>query len=186
MSLDQIGQAPNEASALGGRHLSPGAVLGIKGTASCGDCLIDIRSGSLDNLGEHFAGCGIDGIECLRSVDPLPIDEQLAGRDFCFRRRNHRVPIATALSQLCVCEGEASLTTAGGTPALHQTYFAVNVAGRFSTYAARPSLASSLWNRICWFSRSTARADSIGISQPVCTARLMRPTAFAALLGGVN
>ena len=38
----------------------------------------------------------------------------------------------------------------------------------------------------CWFSRSTASADSIGISQPVCTARLIRPTAFAALFGGQN
>src|ERR1039457_3347983 len=66
------------------------------------------------------------------------------------------------------------------------SHLAVNTAGRFSTYAASPSFASSLWNRICWFSRSTANADSMGISHPVCTARLMRPTAFAALLGGVN
>src|SRR3984893_16300444 len=28
-------------------------------------------------------------------------------------------------------------------------YFALNVAGRFSTYAAKPSLASSLWNSSC-------------------------------------
>src|SRR5271155_5154496 len=65
-------------------------------------------------------------------------------------------------------------------------YFALKTAGRFSTYAAKPSFASSLWNRICWFSRSTASADSIGISHPVCTARLIRPTALAALFGGQN
>src|SRR5262249_37885363 len=69
---------------------------------------------------------------------------------------------------------------------LQSSYFALNVAGRFSTYAFRPSLASSLANRRCCSSRSTASADSSGISQPVCTERLMLPTAFAALLGGVN
>src|SRR5262249_27349045 len=41
-------------------------------------------------------------------------------------------------------------------------YFAVKVAGRLSTYAARPSLASSDWKSSCWFSRSIASADSIG------------------------
>src|SRR5207253_3332060 len=65
-------------------------------------------------------------------------------------------------------------------------HFAVNVAGRLSTYAARPSFASSLWKSSCWFSRSMASADSIGTSHPLCTARLMRPTALAALFGGVN
>ena len=32
---------------------------------------------------------------------------------------------------------------------LLRNYFPLNVAGRFSTYALRPSLASSLWNRSC-------------------------------------
>src|SRR5207253_6438503 len=65
-------------------------------------------------------------------------------------------------------------------------HFAVNVAGRLSIYEEMPSLASSLWKRICWTSRSSANPDSRGISHPLCTARLMRPTAFAALFGGQN
>src|SRR6185369_12304264 len=40
-----------------------------------------------------------------------------------------------------------SSRSAGILPALH--YFALKTAGRFSTYAARPSLASSLWKSNC-------------------------------------
>src|SRR5437764_703419 len=59
-------------------------------------------------------------------------------------------------------------------------------ATRFSTLAAMPSFASSLWNSCCCSSRSSASADSKGISAPVCTDRLIRPTAFDALWGGQN
>src|SRR5262249_8076108 len=55
---------------------------------------------------------------------------------------------------------------------------------RLSTKAVSPSLASSLWNSCCCSSRSTASALSNGISTPLCTDRLMRPTALAARLGG--
>ena len=49
-----------------------------------------------------------------------------------------------------------------------------------------PSLASSLWKSCCWSSRSTASPVSKGISAPVCTDLLIRPTAFDAFAGGVN
>src|SRR5204863_3153739 len=62
----------------------------------------------------------------------------------------------------------------------------LNSATRFSTYAAMPSLASSDWNSCCCRSRSSVRPDSNGTSAPDCTARLIRPTAFQALRGGVN
>src|SRR5436190_1042315 len=62
----------------------------------------------------------------------------------------------------------------------------LNSAMRFSTLAAIPSFASSLWNNCCCSSRSSARAVSKGISAPVWTDRLMRPTAFDALCGGQN
>src|SRR5207247_6543951 len=68
----------------------------------------------------------------------------------------------------------ASLRLDGrGRPSPHEHYLALNSAGRFSTYAARPSFASSLWKSNFWFSRSRASAASNGISQPVCTARLL-------------
>src|SRR5207302_9007842 len=59
-------------------------------------------------------------------------------------------------------------------------------APRFSTYAAMPSLASSDWNRCCCSSRSSVKPDSNGTSAPDWTDRLIRPTAFEALWGGVN
>src|SRR5439155_1565402 len=62
----------------------------------------------------------------------------------------------------------------------------LNSAIRFSTLAAIPSFASSLWNSCCCSSRSRASADSKGISAPVCTDRLMSPTALDALWGGQN
>src|SRR5690349_20882645 len=62
----------------------------------------------------------------------------------------------------------------------------LNSAMRFSTLAAIPSFASSLWNSCCCSSRSSASAVSKGISAPVWTDRLMRPTAFDALCGGQN
>src|SRR4051812_18289563 len=52
-------------------------------------------------------------------------------------------------------------------------HFPENFAVLFSTYEAIPSLASSLVNRRCCNSRSSASPDSIGSSQPVCTARLI-------------
>src|SRR3954466_8112886 len=63
-------------------------------------------------------------------------------------------------------------------------YFPANCGLRFWLYAARPSFASSLWKSCCCSSRSIPRADSNGISQPLCTERLIRPTARAALFGG--
>src|SRR5439155_26701382 len=72
--------------------------------------------------------------------------------------------------------------TAGYSPPLH--YFPANCGFLFALYAPRPSFASSLWKSCCCSSRSTASALSSGISQPVCTARLILPTAFAALFGG--
>src|SRR5205807_8081090 len=62
----------------------------------------------------------------------------------------------------------------------------LNSATRFSTYAAMPSFASSDWNSCCCSSRSSVRPDSNGTSAPDWTARLIRPTAFDALWGGVN
>src|SRR5215469_13454651 len=82
--------------------------------------------------------------------------------------------------------GFGSARAKGAHASRTMVYFALNSAGRFSTYAASPSFASSLWKSNCWFSRSTASADSSGISQPVCTERLIRPTALAALFGGQN
>src|SRR5688572_32988943 len=63
-------------------------------------------------------------------------------------------------------------------------YRPAKLAFRFWLYAPSPSFASSLWKSCCCSSRSSASADSNGISAPLCTERLMRPTAFAALFGG--
>src|SRR2546422_11333115 len=49
-----------------------------------------------------------------------------------------------------------------------------------------PSFASSLWNSCCCSSRSSVSPLSNGTSAPDCTARLIRPTALEALLGGQN
>src|SRR5262249_13401781 len=65
-------------------------------------------------------------------------------------------------------------------------YLPVNLAGRFSTYAVSPSFASSLWKSCCCSSRSMASASLNETSSPDWTERLMRPTAFDALLGGTN
>src|SRR5205807_6694375 len=62
----------------------------------------------------------------------------------------------------------------------------LNSATRFSTYAAMPSFASSLWNSCCCSSRSSVSPLSNGTSAPDCTARLIKPTALEALLGGQN
>src|SRR5881394_116838 len=63
-------------------------------------------------------------------------------------------------------------------------YFPANAGLRFWLYAPSPSFASSLWKSCCCSSRSIASALSSGTSHPLCTERLMRPTAFAALFGG--
>src|SRR5215472_2514126 len=62
----------------------------------------------------------------------------------------------------------------------------VNLAIFLSTYELRPSFASLLWKSSCCSSRSMASASENGTSAPDCTARLMLPTAFAALFGVVN
>src|SRR5450759_2837816 len=66
------------------------------------------------------------------------------------------------------------------------SYFPVNLGVRFSTLAARPSLASLDLKSSDWSSRSSASADSMGSSEPVWTDRLMWPTAIAALAGEQN
>src|SRR5437899_6027998 len=63
-------------------------------------------------------------------------------------------------------------------------YFPANCGFLFALYAPSPSFASSLWKSCCCSSRSTASALSSGISHPVCTERLILPTALAALFGG--
>src|SRR5256714_6591754 len=162
--FDKIGELPDQSSAFAGGKLTPCAARIFEGLPGGGYCAIHVIGGSLSNLREHFCRGRIDGIEHLRSLEPLPVNQQATRLDLHFARCEH-----------------SSSSTRDCLP-----HFALKFAGRFSTYAARPSLASSLWNKSCWFSRSTARADSIGISHPVCTARLMRPTAFAALFGGQN
>src|SRR2546430_2026016 len=111
------------------------------------------------------------------------------------RRPHGRVDLRLArLGHLCqpLLRGGIGETVAlGGAPpfvpdqqvSLHRP---LNSPTRFSTLAAMPSFASSLWNSCCCNSRSRARADSKGISAPVCTDRLIRPTALEALCGGQN
>src|SRR5436190_9549759 len=65
-------------------------------------------------------------------------------------------------------------------------YLPLNCGFLFPTYASMPSFASSDWKSCCWSSRSSASADSNGISAPVWTLRLILPTAAEALLGDVN
>src|SRR5581483_3033748 len=168
--LDQIGQLPDQAPALTGRHLAPGARPVLKRFARRLHRAIHVRRRRFCHFSQNLAGRWIESLESFRTLNPFPVDQQTARLDSCFCR-NH-------------VHSHFNHGAAGASPMAH--YFAVNVAGRFSTYAARPSLASSLWNSSCWFSRSTASADSMGISHPVCTARLIRPTAFAALFGGQN
>src|SRR5437764_3363066 len=70
--------------------------------------------------------------------------------------------------------------------AVETGYSAVNSATRLSLKAAMPSRASALWNSCCCSSRSRAWPEASGSSAPDCTARLIRPTARAALCGGQN
>src|ERR1022692_1236012 len=46
------------------------------------DRTVDVRCRSLRDVRQHFAGGGIDGVEHLRAIDPLAVNQQPAGRDF--------------------------------------------------------------------------------------------------------
>ena len=49
-----------------------------------------------------------------------------------------------------------------------------------------PSLASPLWKELLLQLALEGQRGLEGISEPLCTARLIRPTAFDALFGGQN
>src|SRR5215472_2653829 len=174
--LNKVGKFPHQPPAFAGRHFPPSPRAIFERLAGGLDCSVNVPGRRVDHSGQHLAGCGIDCLERFRSFQPLAVDQHPSRLDFCLCCDHVSCSLTTALAALLRTSQQV----------WSMLYLAVNVAGRFSTYAAKPSLASSLWNSNCWFSRSSANADSIGISHPDCTARLILPTALAALLGGQN
>ena len=75
MVLDQVGELPQYASALGGRHAGPRALVESPSRSAHG--AIDIFGFGLGHVGDHVAGGGVIDGESLAGGrrDKTPIDE---------------------------------------------------------------------------------------------------------------
>ena len=93
--LDQVGKFPDQTSTFAGRHLSPRTIAIFKSTPGSIDCAINVRARTLCDLGQHFAGSRIDGVECLRTINPLPVDQQLARLNFYLSCKHSFFPVAS-------------------------------------------------------------------------------------------
>lgn len=77
MLVDEVGEAVNEAAALGGIDVAPGlesAAGGLHGE-------VDVGLVGLLNLGNHLTRGRVDGVEGLArdGVDELTVDDELGG-----------------------------------------------------------------------------------------------------------
>ncbi len=75
MLFDQVGELPQHASALRGRHAGPRALVESPSRSAHGT--IDIFGFCLGDVGDHIAGGGVVDRECLAGGrrDKTPIDE---------------------------------------------------------------------------------------------------------------
>ena len=73
--FDQIGESPDQSSALAGRELAPGPAAVFKRSSRRLDCAVHIRGRSLGNLREHCARRRIHRVKRLRTFGPLAIDQ---------------------------------------------------------------------------------------------------------------
>ena len=78
MLLEQIGEFPDQAAALGCGHPAPGAV--VKGFASGLHGLIDVFAIAFRDLSQNFAGSGIVGRKSLSGsgIDPPAVDQHFS------------------------------------------------------------------------------------------------------------
>src|SRR5438445_1866848 len=79
VSLQQIGELPDQTTTFRGGHLSPRSM--VEGLARGVYCLLDVVTIALCHLRQYLAGRGIVGWESLAGsgVHPLAIDQHLAG-----------------------------------------------------------------------------------------------------------
>ena len=87
--FEQVGETPDQSSALAGGHLAPGAAAVFESAASCLHRAVYVGRGGFRNLGQNLTSRGIDGVELFRGVGPLTVDEQAPGRKLCLRSCNH-------------------------------------------------------------------------------------------------
>ncbi len=80
MLLDQVGELPDQAAAIGSGHLRPRAA--VESLARCLHGAIDVFTIAFGDLGHHLAGGGIVGGEGLSGsrLHPLAIDKHFARR----------------------------------------------------------------------------------------------------------
>src|SRR5262249_6684797 len=178
---EELGRLLEDPAALAGLHRGPGARL--EGLPRAGHGAVEVLAPSLRDFGDRLAGCRVGRGELLsgRGRNEFAPDEE-AGLEVESGFGRHSSKVIRGRDRPVGRKRQAPPRRHGADGA----YLPLNFGTRFSWLAAMPSLASSLWKRSCWSSRSTASADSTGRSHPDWTERLIRPTAFAALWGGTN
>src|SRR5690349_831445 len=146
----------------------------------------DLLGALLQQLGHP-----VQQLPALPGRELAPLFRVETGAGGSYRRVDLRVPRFGDFGERLFGRGIGEAVALRGRPPLAADqqvglHRPLNSATRFSTLAAIPSFASSLWNSCCCSSRSRASAVSKGISAPVWTERLIRPTALEALWGGQN
>ena len=80
--FDKVGELVHEQAALRSRHFLPRTL--FKSGAGGGDGFVDVGGIGFGDVGNDFAGRGVDGREGFSGsgVDPFVVDEKFVGADF--------------------------------------------------------------------------------------------------------
>jgi len=94
--FDQVSNAPQKLATLARGHLAPWAARVIKRFPRRRHRLVNAARSAFGHLRQHLSRCRIEGVERFSRSRPFAVDEQFAGRNFCFCRCDHIQPLAAS------------------------------------------------------------------------------------------